>query len=566
MKKKIVSLLLAASMLSMAATGCGNNAGNETETAAVETSEEAPAEDTAETEENVDAAESTEAEEATEADETADAEESADATGEKVLRAGATSGWFGAETLDVANGWDGWIMSIYGISENLLRLNEEYVPQPYIAESYEQVDDTTWKFVIRDGVTFSNGNPVTAEAVKACFERTYANNERAEGTLGIASIEADGQELTIVTKDPNPTMLNDLCDPLLGIYDASAEPDAELGVACTGPFVATSFTSMDHVDMVKNENYWGSEPKLDRVELKIVDDMNTLAMALQNGDIDMIARMDAAETEMFSDASEYTIDAATSTRSAFLVYNLQHEGINDPAVREAIGWCVDRESFADVVYNGYSEASYGVYSTAVPFGGTDGLTLTIDKFDPEKAKEILADAGYEDTNGDGTLDKDGNELSFKLMTYSYNNETLQLADMMQAELANVGIGINIETMDVMVETEQDGDFDIVIDSYAMAPIGTPQYFTNLVFVSDASDNFGKYSNAKVDEMAKKMSTTFDVNEQYDLSRQICQEIVNERPFDFIASTKLIFCYRNNVSGVTVNPSEYYMMTSDIDVN
>lgn len=545
MKRKMVNVLLAASVSMMALSGCANGTVDSTE--ATNEGTEATA---ATSEGTADDAESTEAE----------------VDGEKVLRAGATSGWFGAETLDVANGWDGWIMSIYGISENLFRLDEEYVPQPYIAESYEQVDELTWKFVIRDGIQFSNGNPVTAEAVKACFERTYANNERADGTLSIDSMEADGQTLTIVTKTPDPTMLNDLCDPLLGIYDASVEPDAELGVSCTGPFVATSFTSMDHVYMEKNANYWGGEPKLDRVELVIVDDMNTLTMALQNGDIDMIARMDASETDMFSDTSEYTIEAATSTRSAFLVYNLEHAGIDDLAVREAIGWCIDRESFADVVYNGYSEASYGVYSTAVPFGGTDGLTLTVDGFDPDKAREILAEAGYTDSNGDGTLDKDGVELSFKLLTYSYNAETLQLADMMQAQLAEVGIGIEIETMDVMIETEQDGDFDIVIDSYAMAPIGTPQYFTNLVFVSNASDNFGKYSSAKVDELAKSMSETFDVEEQYDLSRQICQEIINDRPFDFIASTQLIFCYRNNVTGVTVNPSEYYMMTADIDVN
>ncbi len=545
MKRKISNVLLAATVSMMALSGCANGTVDSTEA----------------TNDGTEAVVSAGEETTTEA-ESAEAE----TDGEKVLRAGATSGWFGAETLDVANGWDGWIMSIYGISENLFRLDEEYVAQPYIAESYEQVDELTWKFVIRDGIQFSNGNPVTAEAVKACFERTYANNERADGTLSIDSMEADGQTLTIVTKTPDPTMLNDLCDPLLGIYDASVEPDAELGVSCTGPFVATSFTSMDHVYMEKNANYWGGEPKLDRVELVIVDDMNTLTMALQNGDIDMIARMDASETDLFSDTSEYTVEAATSTRSAFLVYNLEHAGIDDLAVREAIGWCIDRESFADVVYNGYSEASYGVYSTAVPFGGTDGLTLTVDGFDPDKAREILAEAGYTDSNGDGTLDKDGVELSFKLLTYSYNAETLQLADMMQAQLAEVGIGIEIETMEVMIETEQDGDFDIVIDSYAMAPIGTPQYFTNLVFVSNASDNFGNYSSAKVDELAKSMSETFDVEEQYDLSRQICQEIINDRPFDFIASTQLIFCYRNNVTGVTVNPSEYYMMTADIDVN
>ena len=486
-------------------------------------------------------------------------------TGSRILKAGATSGFFGAESLDVANGWDGWIMSIYGISENLFRLDEDYVPQPYLAESYQQIDENTWEFVIKDGIQFSNGNAVTADAVKACFERTYEKNERAEGTLAIDSMEADGQKLTIRTKKPDPTMLNDLCDPLLGIYDASQEADAELGVACTGPFVATAFTAMDHVSLKKNAEYWQGEPKLDGVELSIIDDQNTLTMALQNGDIDLIARLDASAAELFSDKSKYTIDSAITSRSAFLLYNLKHAGIKDLAVREAIGYCIDRENFANVIYGGYAEPSYGVFSTAVPFGGTDGLKLTVDKFDPDQAAQILKSAGYKDTNDDGTLDKDGEELSFKLITYSYNTETLQLADTIQSELGKIGIGIKTETMDTMVDTEKAGDFDIAIDSYAMAPIGTPQYFTNLVFTSKASDNFGKYSSKKVDSLAEKMGATFDTEEQYKYARQINQEILNDRPFDFVGGTNLIFAYKNNVSGVTVNPSEYYLVTYDMDV-
>ena len=171
-------------------------------------------------------------------------------------------------------------MSIYGISENLYRLDENIEPQPWIAESVETPDENTWVFTIRDGVTFSNGKTVDAKAVKACFERTYEKNERADSTLKIKSMEADGMKFTIVTPEPNPTLLNDLCDPLLGIYDATEEPDEELGVSCTGPYVATSFTAMTDVKMRANENYWGGAPKADTVELKIIDDQDALDMAL----------------------------------------------------------------------------------------------------------------------------------------------------------------------------------------------------------------------------------------------------------------------------------------------
>ena len=104
------------------------------------------------------------------------------------------------------------------------------------------------------------------------------------------------------------------------------------------------------------------------------------------------------------------------------------------------------------------------------FGGTDGLNLTVDSYDADKAKEILADAGYQDTDGDGILDKDGVNLSFKVLTYSYNDNCIQLADMLQAELSQIGIELSIETQDVLDDPLASGDFDLAILNYAMAPI------------------------------------------------------------------------------------------------
>lgn len=547
MKKKIVSVMMAACLFASLATGCGT--ANESETSSKSGSEAA----------SVTSASEEAAGAVSKSGETTTDGERAD------LVLGATTGFFGAESLDVAYNWDGWIMSIYGISENLYRLDENIEPQPWIAESVETPDENTWVFTIRDGVTFSNGKTVDAKAVKACFERTYEKNERADSTLKIKSMEADGMKFTIVTPEPNPTLLNDLCDPLLGIYDATEEPDEELGVSCTGPYVATSFTAMTDVKMRANENYWGGAPKADTVELKIIDDQDALDMALANGEIDLIAQETANGASKFTDTSKYTTDTVTTTRANFLSFNLKTEGLDDLAVRQAINYCIDREGYADVVYQGFATPCYGIYPDNLAFGGTDGLNLTVDSYDADKAKEILADAGYQDTDGDGILDKDGVNLSFKVLTYSYNDNCIQLADMLQAELSQIGIELSIETQDVLDDPLASGDFDLAILNYAMAPIGTPSYFINMLFTTGASNNYGGYSNEKVDALAAEIGTTSDNDKVVSLTRELEQQVLDDMPFAFVADQQLIFVYANKVKGVQINPTEYYLVTNTLSV-
>ena len=547
MKKEIVSVMMAACLFASLATGCGT--ANESETSSKSGSEAA----------SVTSASEEAAGAVSKSGETTTDGERAD------LVLGATTGFFGAESLDVAYNWDGWIMSIYGISENLYRLDENIEPQPWIAESVETPDENTWVFTIRDGVTFSNGKTVDAKAVKACFERTYEKNERADSTLKIKSMEADGMKFTIVTPEPNPTLLNDLCDPLLGIYDATEEPDEELGVSCTGPYVATSFTAMTDVKMRANENYWGGAPKADTVELKIIDDHDALDMALANGEIDLIAQETANGASKFTDTSKYTTDTVTTTRANFLSFNLKTEGLDDLAVRQAINYCIDREGYADVVYQGFATPCYGIYPDNLAFGGTDGLNLTVDSYDADKAKEILADAGYQDTDGDGILDKDGVNLSFKVLTYSYNDNCIQLADMLQAELSQIGIELSIETQDVLDDPLASGDFDLAILNYAMAPIGTPSYFINMLFTTGASNNYGGYSNEKVDALAAEIGTTSDNDKVVSLTRELEQQVLDDMPFAFVADQQLIFVYSNKVKGVQINPTEYYLVTNTLSV-
>ncbi len=485
--------------------------------------------------------------------------------GGKHLTAGATTGFFGAESLDPGYNWDGWIMSIYGISENLFRLNDNFEAEPWLCESYENTDELTWVLTLRDDVLFSNGNKMTAESVKKCFERTAAQNSRYADTTSIESMEADGQTLTIKTSRPEPTLLNDLCDPLMAVYDSESEIDPELGASCTGPFVATSFEAMAEVQMKKNENYWGGEPKLDTVDLKIVDDQDALNMALQNGEIDLVAQMPAAGTSLFEGDENFVMDSVTSTRTNFLMYNLNTPALQDVNVRNALSMAIDREAFAEVVFNGFAEPSYGVFSAALPYGGTDGLDLAVSAFDPEGASQLLAEAGYEDTDGNGIVDKDGQDLSLNFVTYSYNSEFLQFADMYQAQLSEIGVDLQIQTYDVLDSTMEAGDFDIAGLNYAMAPTGNETYFPNMVFVPGASNNYSGYNNEKVSEIVETLSTTYEKEERTNLMKEMNQEILNDGAYAFFANQQLICVYNNKVTGFEINPTEYYLITNTIDI-
>ncbi|SFQ37417.1 peptide/nickel transport system substrate-binding protein [Lachnospiraceae bacterium XBB1006] len=482
---------------------------------------------------------------------------------EKHLTVGSTTGFFGAESLDPAYNWDSWLMSIYGITENLFRLDKNLAPKPWLCESYKNVDKTHWELTLRDDVNFSDGTKMTADAVKKCFTRTREMNSRFDETVSIKSMEADGQTLKIETSKEEPTLLNDLCDPLMAVYDAEAKVDKELGASCTGPFVATKFESMVEVSLKKNEQYWGGAVALDTLDLKIIDDNDALNMALQNGEIDMIAQLPAEGTKIFKDDDAFTMEGITSTRSHFLMFN--QETIPDVNVRKALNRCIDRESYANVIFNGYAEPCYGVYPSMLSFGKTDGTNKEESSLDVKAAKALLKEAGYEDKDGDGIVEKDGKKLSLKFVTYSYNNQLLQFADMYQAQLKEAGVELKIETFDVLDDVMAKKDYDIAGLSYAIAPTGAEPYFVNMVFVPKGSNNYNGYNNNVVTKEAKKLATTYDREKRDAIMETITKEVLNDCAHAFMVNQQFVCVYNKKVTGFEINPSEYYLITNTLGV-
>lgn len=484
----------------------------------------------------------------------------------KVLRAGSNA-YFYNETLDPAYNWDGWELEYYGVTENLLKLSDGFDIQPWLAESVEGVDEYTWKISLRDDVTFSNGEKMTGDSVKSCWERTYEVNPRAEETLPIASIEADGQTLTVKTSAPVPSFKNVICDPLFCIYYTAEGVDyANKGTACTGPYLVTDFVFEDHVYLEPNKNYWDGDPKLDKIELITYLDNDAMTMALQNGEIDLIAMPPTSSVTTVSGDSRFEVQAQDSTRVDFVRFNMEHPVVANDAVREAISYCIDREGYAGTICAGTETPSYGVYSGALPYGGTDGLNVTISEFSTEKAAKVLDDAGVVDANGDGVRElPDGTPCEINLYNCSSYERFVLLADDLQSKLSSVGVKLNIHTVDYWLqdaETYNADDPDMTIDSYGMAPTGDANYFASMCFASKGSANFGAYSNTTVDELVDQLKTAFDQTERDEIAKQISQEVLNDNAYIFFGNSQTSYICKTEVEGIAAAPSEYYFITKD----
>lgn len=486
----------------------------------------------------------------------------------KTLHAGSTT-YFYAESMDPASEWDSWYLSYYGIVENLFKVSDDLTPQPWLAKSLERVDDYTWNVTLNEGVKFSNGQTMDAASVKAAWERTYEENSRGAETLNYDELIADGNTLTIKTKEILPSLENTLCDPLLCVYYVGQDVDYAEFTSGTGPYVKEEFEAENYIVMSPNENYWNGTPKLSEVRLTCFSDDNAITMAMQNGEIDAVAMPSASTLATLSSEESFEVFRRTTSRADFICMNMTHLVIQNGAVRQAVSYCIDRIGYADVICQGSAVPSWGVYSQTLPFGGVDGLDIVVDKCDVQQAAQVLDAAGIIDTDSDGIRELNGEPVEIDLYTCTNYERFVQIADDLQSKLSQAGVKLNIVPTDYFledVETWAKDDPDMVLDSAAMAPTGNQAYFANIHFATNASSNLGKYSNEEVDSLIELMNVTFDEEKRNDIARQITQIILDDNPYIFFSNPDATVVAASNVSGLDAAPSEYYFVTVDTDVS
>ena len=476
------------------------------------------------------------------------------ADSKKIVRVGGTVAV--TSSMDPAKEWLGWYTVRYGVGETLFRLDDSMKPQPWLAEKAENVEPTVWRITLKDNVTFSNGEKMTADKVIASLKRTAETNDRA-AWLKDAEYTAEGNVLTIRTKAPYATLVNDLCDPYAVIVDVAGTKDFENAPICTGPFVMSSFEADKHAVMTKNPKYWGGDVKVDEVEYTKIADFNTLAMALQGDEIDVALDLSPETAETIAANDKFTVVKTPQTRTYQLYMNL--DKLTDPAVRQAIMYGVDKKTIGDQYLKGAMTASNSAFLASTPYGDP---ALNARSYDPEKAKQVLAAAGYTDTNGDGIVEKNGQPLTVEMGVYKrLFNENITTE--MQAQLKKIGINVNIVSHEKS-NYYKAGEYEIGLYSVITMPTGDPYAFLRDVLSAKGVANFGHYTNPVVEQALADLPNTFDPTKRIELANRIQQQVIDDAAMDFIGFNNMQVGISKKVTGFLSTPSDYYHVTKDLD--
>lgn len=464
--------------------------------------------------------------------------------------------------LNPHDNYSGWSALRYGVGETLFKYNDNMEVEPWLATDYEFVDDTTVKITLRNGVKFSSGRTMDAQAVKECLENLVKVHDRAPSDMKIDYIDADGLTLTIYTTEPCPAIINYLGDPYGAIIDMEYGVQGEGGnanVAGTGPYIAEKVTPTQ-IDLVKNENYWGGDVKVDKVTVKSFSDGSALTAALQTGDIQGTYGLQYDNYALFDGNPEYTINSCATSRCFFGQFNFESEIMQDQNIRKAIEMGIDKEGFCSVIMEGRGLPAKAAFPDSFSYGNEAVETVS---YDPEGAKKLLEESGWKDTDGDGCADKDGQKLTIDWLTYPTRLEQPKLAEYAQATLKEIGIDVVVNNTSDHMTYAADGNFDVYVSSTTTAPTGDPEYFFTSTVVGPK--NYGKYENKEVTALTEKLHQAFEPEERAKLATELQQKILDDDGFFFVSHLNMGIVTKSNVKGMAAHPCDYYEITADLDV-
>jgi len=325
------------------------------------------------------------------------------------------------------------------IYEGLIKVNSKGEFIPGLATKWEvSPDGKVYTFTLRQGVTFHNGESFNSEVAKWNLERAVAEgtvNPHPEYFRGIAKIDTpDAATITMSLKDVDALFIAHLAEGDAVMLPMKSYADAKSNPIGTGPFIFVKWERGDRVEMARNEKYWNPAlPYLDKVTFKFIGDASAQITALKAGDIDVLGWISAPESAAeLSKDERFKVYAGATTGEVIMSTNNKAEPFNNKLVRQAMAYAIDRQTVVDLVMFGYGTPIGSHWSPSTPYY-TD-LTQKF-AYNPAKAKELLAQAGY----------PNGFEATIKLPAiYSYSKRAGEvIADM----LGEVGIKLKIEIVE-----------------------------------------------------------------------------------------------------------------------
>ncbi|WP_269851621.1 ABC transporter substrate-binding protein [Methanosarcina horonobensis] len=416
------------------------------------------------------------------------------------------------------------------VSEGLTSISPDYKLLPAIADSWEYVENSTWRFYLNENVEFHDGSKVTANDVKTALDRSMKLNPDLQGSLNIKEVKVvDDSTVDIITNTVDASLPGRMAYGAAGIYKNNEGAEGTISTPiCTGPFKVVSYDkAADTLKLVKNENYRDGAPKLDSVVIKFgIGEPNTREMAVEKGEVDFTTEPTLGSTKRLESNKNLNVTIHPLCQGYKLKFgDVSKAPYDDVRVRRAIAYAIDRQKIVDNILLGRAAVSDGNGLTpGIEWRNND---LTGYAYDVQRAKGLLEEAGWKDTDGDGIVDKEGQKFKITLYTWPQRPALPPLAQATQSMLKDIGIESEVRIMewDAISDRKKEWGMIWVAGGDTCMMIPDPSYYIEGNFYSEKNDY--NYSNPNVDALIMKGRTIFDKEERYDAYREVQRIVYDE---------------------------------------
>ena len=344
-----------------------------------------------------------------------------------------------------------------------------------LAESWDISDDgKTYTFHIRDGVKFSDGEVCDANAIKANFDAIIENKDRHTWlemmNLLVGVSAPDDKTFVIELSEPYYPLLTELgvTRPFAMISpkamkDGSTKDGVNAYIG-TGPYVLTDFVTDEYAVFEANENYWGEQPKIKKITVKVIPDNQTRILALEKCEIDMIFgknMIDADAINQYTGNDKFTVSLSDPTSTRQIVLNTTRDVLADKEVRQALQHATNKQAISDGIFYGLEQPADTLFAKTVPYCDID---LEPYAYDVELAQSMLDEAGWV-VGADKIRERDGQKLNIDLLYNSDSVTEKAIAEYLQSEYQKIGISLNIhgEEEQSYRDNMKAGNFDMVFN-------------------------------------------------------------------------------------------------------
>jgi peptide/nickel transport system substrate-binding protein len=424
---------------------------------------------------------------------------------------------------------------------------------PALAESWRAVNNTTWRFTLRKGVSFHDGTPFNADSVVYTLKRVRDNGKLVKSFVyqDIESVDKDGDYAVVVTsKRPFGSLPAHLT--MLGMLPPSAGQNEDAFFqkpVGTGPFRFASWTHGDHIVMTANPAYWKPGiPKVEKLTFRFIPELSTRTAALRAGELHVVDRVTPDLVETLKGSRGVKVLDVPAIEAQRWIFQLAKEPVKDQRLRQAISLAIDRKVIIMELLLGYGRP----VDSPVPPGLIGHNTMPLKPYDPGKARRILKQAGYTNVS-----------LDFVLMKDFYPKQ-LEIAQAVAAMLGEVGIKLNIKNLEIATAREHRtaGTYDMFYSGWAHMP-HDPDWYFGQWFTKAGAEKLTRYNNPRVEQLIAEGRVP-DPKVRQAKYEEIDRILWEEEPEIWLCYTVAIYGISDRLRNFEAR-RDYYVLLSDVAI-